>query len=66
MICKQALAHLVMWVRNRHFPPSYAQAICKPLLPFFSFLAPSMVQVELHPFNDGALTGFGVPGQNVS
>lgn len=34
-VCKVALANLAMWVRDHYFPPSYAQATWKRLLPFF-------------------------------
>jgi hypothetical protein len=59
-VCKVAVANLAMWVRDRYFPPSYAQATWKRLLPFFQLPGTitqnaTMVQVELHPFNDRAL-----------
>ncbi len=59
-ICKVALANLAMWVRDRYFPASYAQATWKRLLPFFQLPgtithSAQVVQVELHPFNDRAL-----------
>jgi cell division septum initiation protein DivIVA len=59
-VCKVALANLAMWVRDRYFPASYAQATWKRLLPFFQLPGTithhaQMVQVELHPFNDRAL-----------
>jgi hypothetical protein len=59
-VCKVAVANLTMWVRDRYFPPSYAQATWKRLLPFFQLPGTitqnaTMVQVELHPFNDRAL-----------
>ncbi len=59
-VCKVALANLAMWVRDRYFPASYAQATWKRLLPFFQLPGmithhAQMVQVELHPFNDRAL-----------
>jgi hypothetical protein len=59
-VCKAALTNLAMWVRDRYFPPSYAQATWKRLLPFFQLPGTithhaQMVQVELHPFNDRAL-----------
>jgi hypothetical protein len=59
-ICKVALANLAMWVRDHYFPPSYAQATWKRLLPFFQLPGTitqdaQMVQVELHLFNDRAL-----------
>ncbi len=34
-VCKVALANLAMWVRDHYFPPPYAQATWKRLLPFF-------------------------------
>ena len=59
-VCKVAVTNLAMWVRDRYFPPSYAQATWKRLLPFFQLPGTitqdsTMVQVELHPFNDRAL-----------
>jgi hypothetical protein len=59
-VCKVALANLAMWVRDRYFPASYAQATWKRLLPFFQLPgtithSAQMVQVELRPFNDRAL-----------
>jgi hypothetical protein len=59
-VCKVALANLAMWVRDCYFPPSYAQATWKRLLPFFQLPGTithhdQMVQVELRPFNDRAL-----------
>ena len=59
-VCKVAVANLAMWVRDRYFPPSYAQATWKRLLPFFQLPGTitqdsTMVQVELRPFNDRAL-----------
>ena len=59
-VCKVAAANLAMWVRDRYFPPSYAQATWKRLLPFFQLPGTitqdsTMVQVELRPFNDRAL-----------
>ena len=59
-VCKAALANLAMWVRDRYFPASYAQATWKRLLPFFQLPgtithSAQMVQVELRPFNDRAL-----------
>jgi hypothetical protein len=59
-VCKVAVANLAMWVRDRYFPASYAQATWKHLLPFFQLPGTiahhaQMVQVELHPFNDRAL-----------
>ena len=59
-VYKVALANLAMWVRDRYFPPSYAQATWKRLLPFFQLPGTithheHLVQVELRPFNDRAL-----------
>jgi hypothetical protein len=59
-VCKVAVANLAMWVRDHYFPPSYAQATWKRLLPFFQLPGTitqdaQMVQVELRPFNDRAL-----------
>jgi hypothetical protein len=59
-VCKVAVANLAMWVRDRYFPASYAQATWKCLLPFFQLPGTithhaQVVQVELHPFNDRAL-----------
>lgn len=59
-VCKVAVANLAMWVRDRYFPASYAQATWKRLLPFFQLLGTithhaQTVQVELRPFNDRAL-----------
>jgi hypothetical protein len=59
-VCKVAMANLAMWVREHYFPPSYAQATWKRLLPFFQLPGTithhaQTVQVELRPFNDRAL-----------
>jgi hypothetical protein len=59
-MCKVALAHLAMWVRDHYFPASYAHATWRRLLPFFQFPGiitcdATTVQVELCPFNDRAL-----------
>ena len=59
-VCKVALANLAMWVRDHYFPPSYAQATWKRLLPFFQLPGTitqdaTLVQVELRPFNDRVL-----------
>lgn len=59
-VCKVAMANLAMLVRDRYFPPSYAQATWKRLLPFFQLPGTitqdsTVVQVELRPFNDRAL-----------
>ena len=60
VVCKVAVANLAMWVRDRYFPASYAQATWKRLLPFFHLPGTithhaHLVQVELYPFNDRAL-----------
>ena len=59
-VCKVSVANLAMWVRDQYFPPSYAQATWKRLLPFFQLPGTIMqsdqrVQVELRPFNDRIL-----------
>ncbi len=59
-VCKVALANLAMWVRDHYFPPCYAQATWKRLLPFFQRPGTitqdaQMVRVELRPFNDRVL-----------
>jgi hypothetical protein len=59
-VCKVARAYLAMWVRDHYFPPSYAQATWKRLLPFFNSPAPShrtplWWRIELRPFNDRML-----------
>ena len=59
-VCKVAVANLAMWVRDRYFPASYAQATWKRLLPFLQLPGTitsntHQVQVELRPFNDRAL-----------
>jgi hypothetical protein len=59
-VCKVALANVAIWTRNHYFPPSYAQATWRRLLPFFQLPGtitqdPAMVQVELRPFNDHVL-----------
>jgi hypothetical protein len=56
-VCKLALTNLVMWVRDRYFPPTYAHATWGRLLPFFQLpgvvtSSPSAIWVELRPFND--------------
>ncbi len=59
-ICKLALANLIMWVRDRYFPTTYAHATWQRLAPFFRLpgrvkWGPATVQVELRPFNDRQL-----------
>jgi hypothetical protein len=39
-ICKVALANLVMWVRDRFFPATYAHATRAALAPLFSLARP--------------------------
>jgi hypothetical protein len=60
-ICKVALANLVMWVRDRFFPATYAHATWQRLLPFFRLpgrvlWGREVVEVELRPFNNRQLT----------
>jgi hypothetical protein len=48
---------LIMWVRDKYFPPTYAHATWGRLLPFFRLSgvitsSQSAVCVQLHPFND--------------
>jgi hypothetical protein len=59
-ICKVALANLVMWVRDRFFPSTYAHATWQRLLPFFQLPGRvrwdrEAVHVELRPFNNRQL-----------
>ena len=59
-VCKVALANLVMCVRDRYFPATYAQATWQRLVPFFRLAGRVVrqgdtVQVELRPFNDRQL-----------
>ena len=59
-VCKAALANLALWGRDHSFPPSYAPATRKRLLPFFQppgtiTHCGQVVQVELRPCNDRAL-----------
>jgi hypothetical protein len=59
-VCKVALANLVMWVRDRYFPASYAHASWHRLRPFFQLpgrlrWGAGQVEVELKPFNDRTL-----------
>lgn len=60
-VCKLALANLVMWVRDRFFPSTYAHATWQRLQPFFRL--PGRIQwghdtvhVDLRPFNNRQLT----------
>ncbi len=58
---KLALANLVMWVRDRYFPATYAKATWHRLAPFFRLpgrivWGTDTVTVELRPFNDRRLT----------
>jgi len=60
-ICKVALANLVMWVRDRFFPSTYAHATWQRLQPFFRLPGRVLcdregVHVELRPFNNRQLT----------
>jgi len=59
-VCKVALANLAMWARDQYFPPSYAHATWRRLLPFFQLPGTithdaTTIQVQLSPFNDRAL-----------
>ena len=59
-VCKVALANLAMWARDRYFPPSYAHATWRRLLPFFQLPGTithdaTTIRVELCPFNDRVL-----------
>jgi hypothetical protein len=59
-VCKVALANLAMWTRDQYFPPSYAHATWRRLLPFFQLPGTitrdaTTIQVQLSPFNDRAL-----------
>jgi hypothetical protein len=60
-VCKLALTNLVMWVRDRFFPSTYAHATWLRLQPFFRL--PGRIQwgretvhVHLRPFNNRQLT----------
>jgi hypothetical protein len=60
IICKVALANLVMWVRDRFFPSTYAHATWQRLLPFFQLPGRvrwhrEAIHVELRPFNNRQL-----------
>ncbi len=59
-VCKVALANLAMWTRDQYFPPSYAHATWRRLLPFFQLPGTithdaTTIQVQLSPFNDRTL-----------
>jgi hypothetical protein len=59
-VCKVALANLAMWVREQYFPPAYARATWKRLLPFFQLSGAiqwegDRIRVQVRPFNDRAL-----------
>jgi hypothetical protein len=59
-VCKVALTNLVMWTRDRYFPPTYAHATWKRLEPFFKLPGQVVwenecVRVTLRPFNDRQL-----------
>ena len=54
------LVNLLMWTRDHLFPPTYAHATAKTLLPFFRLPGRVLtfddrVLVTLRPFNDRAL-----------
>ena len=53
-VCKVALANLAMWTRDQYFPPSYAHATWRRLLPFFQLPGTitrdaTTIQVQLSP-----------------
>src|SRR5712691_886084 len=57
---KRAAMHLAGCLPYHYFPPTYAQATWKRLLPFFQLPGTitqdaTLVQVELRPFNDRML-----------
>ncbi len=59
-VLKLALANVVMWVRDRYFPTTYAHATWHRLAPFFRLLGQVVfgtdtVEVELRSFNDRQL-----------
>jgi hypothetical protein len=59
-VCKLALTNMVMWTRDRYFPPTDAQATWQRLRPFFQLPGLVMVdqqtvRVTLRPFNDRRL-----------
>ena len=59
-VLKLMLANLLMWTRDRLFPPHYAHATTTRLLPFFRLPGRVLtfddrVLVTLRPFNDRAL-----------
>jgi hypothetical protein len=59
-VCKVALANLAMWTRDQYFPPSYAHATWRRLLPLFQLPGTithdaTTIRVELCPFNDRVL-----------
>ncbi len=59
-VLKLALANLAMWVRDRYFPPKYANATWKTLAPFFRLpgrvaWGGETMDVELRGFNDRQL-----------
>src|SRR5689334_16455670 len=59
-VCKVAMAHLAMWVRDQFFPASYAHATWRRLVPFFRLPGTvvsnaTTVRVTLRPFPDRAL-----------
>jgi hypothetical protein len=59
-VLKLMLVNLLMWTRDHLFPPTYAHATTKTLLPFFRLPGRVLtfddrVLVSLRPFNDRAL-----------
>lgn len=59
-ICKVALVNLIMWVRDRFSPSTYAHATWQCLQPFFRLpgrvqWGREVVRVELRPFNNRQL-----------
>jgi hypothetical protein len=59
-VLKLRLVNLLRWTRDRLFPPDYAHATMKTLLPFFRLPGRVLtfadrVLVTLRPFNDCAL-----------
>ena len=56
-ICKVALANLVMWIRDRFFPSTYAHATWQRLHPFFRLpgrvqWGRQVIRVEVRSFNN--------------
>ena len=48
-VCKVALANLLMWVRDRFFPLTYAHATAERLLPFEEMLLPRPYFLDQRP-----------------